>query len=232
MRPTEGAYRRTQPACSIFPGGQISNSKRAGAGRARTRPPQKLFSTGSLCRKYQASSNKMSTQKMHTSASMDRLHFIATGEHLPPIAGDACPHPLEWYIKRTQERQTREHAWKSYYEEMRSTGTSTLRFTKLQSLGGLEYDRAVLCQGVEGAPITLYLGELPVMELQRDGHVVAEPTPCSSPCPKFTLRPPNWLVAAGGATPAGSPTPEQVACGLDETVIGSRLRKNFVEMLR
>ena len=174
--------------------------------------------------------------QLHSSASMDRLHYIATGEHLSPIAGDACPHPLEWYVKKTRERQARQHAWRSYYDEMREKGTAVLDFLKTQELCDVVYSRAILQQGIECAPIYLYRGTEKVLELWEDGGLPpVEPTPCCSPVPKFTLRPPTWLVREGGTSGAASPTPEAQA-ELMEEVTGilhdsSRLRKNFRGLL-
>lgn len=166
---------------------------------------------------------------------MDRLHFIATGEHLSPIAGDACPHPVEWYIKKTRERQARQHAWRSYYDEMREKGTAILNFLKPQELCEQVFDMAILQQGLECAPIYLYRGGEKVLELWEDGALPpVEPTPCHSPVPKFTLRPPTWLVREG-VSAATSPIPQEEV-GLVEEVTGilqsgSRLRKNFRELL-
>jgi hypothetical protein len=172
--------------------------------------------------------------------SMQQLHFTATGEHLHDLPGDAAPLPVECYIKKTQQRQQREHAWRTYYDQMRQEGTVNLQFHKARELNGLLYTGAVMQQGTPDAPIFLFYGTQKVMELWPDGQQHAEATPVpsrpTSPPPRLRALPPGF-----GRSTAASPTPEMTAAGAAAAVTGlcieedhprSRLRTNFARFLR
>jgi hypothetical protein len=157
---------------------------------------------------------------LHHAKSLHDLHFIATGEELSPLPGDSCPHPLEYYVRRTQLRQQREHAYTTYYDQMRKEGKTLLTFSSPRQIGLFSYVAAKMEQGTEGCPIILCSANGGALHLWRDGR--EPPTPASSrPCsPCFKLRAP-WLEE------------EEMTGIVEEDVTpASRLRKGFTELLK
>lgn len=157
---------------------------------------------------------------LHHAKSVQDLHFIATGEDLSPIPGDAAPRPVEHYIRRTQLRQQREHAYTTYYDQMRQEGKTTLQFSTPRQIGLYTYTSARMQQDVDGCPIDLLYGAAgtPVLRLWRDGR--EPPTPsCSRPgSPCIRLRAP-WMAE------------EDVTGVVEPDPAPSRLRKGFKELL-
>jgi hypothetical protein len=119
--------------------------------------------------------------------TLDRLHFVETGEHLSPIAGDACPHPAEWYILKTRERQQRRRLWQ-VLDEM-GVGDA-LTPVKEGVFGGMMYNAAKR----HNDEIHLYFDKNPVWALTPDGTEIVPPSSrAASPSPTpFTLRDP-WM---------------------------------------
>lgn len=116
--------------------------------------------------------------------SLDRLHFVETGEHLSPIAGDACPHPAEWYIMKTRERQQRRRLWQ-VLDEM---GVSDVLTPLKEGLfGGTLYNAAKR----HNDEIHLYFGDTHVVALTPDGTEIQSRPVSPVPTP-FTLQDP-WL---------------------------------------
>lgn len=119
--------------------------------------------------------------------TLDRFHFVETGEHLSPIAGDACPRPAEWYILKTRERQQRRRLWQVLDE----TGVSdVLAPVKEGVFGGIMYNAAKR----HTDEIHLYFDNNPVGALTPDGTEIPPPSSRDvSPVPTpFTLQNP-WL---------------------------------------
>jgi hypothetical protein len=173
--------------------------------------------------------------------TMDRLHFLATGERLPPIAGDACPHPTEYYIKKTSQRQQRARAYTMLIDAARSS--NMILSVKPGEVNGVHYNKIL---GIRGG-IILFDGDQSVMTLWPDGREVVEPTPpsseASSPRRGFRLRTPPFVAASCGGRsvspilgvdvddPSGEevvvqPTPHPLP-----THFVSRLRPNFRRLL-
>jgi hypothetical protein len=72
-------------------------------------------------------------------STLDLTHFIETGEHLPPSAGDACPMPAEHYIMKTQRRQRRARLWEYLNERLTN---DELTDVKPGIIGGQEFNKA------------------------------------------------------------------------------------------
>ena len=163
---------------------------------------------------------------------MDQLHFLATGERMPPVAGDACPHPPEYYIKKTQERQQRQRAYAMLIDSARTS--HSIVPVKPGEVNGVAYDRALSLRG----SIVLFKGERPVMTLWPDGREHVEPTPppseASSPRCRFRLRsPPLRGMAAAPESRCISPiqVPGVAGAATLPTELPSRLRPNFRRFL-
>ena len=126
--------------------------------------------------------------------TMDKLHYLATGEHLSPISGDACPHPTEYYILMTQRKQQRRRAYDMLFESARKGHGITP--VKPGEVNGVRYDKVL---GGNGC-IILYHGAQPVMNLWPTGEEVVEPTPppseAASPARAFCLGPAPALYAS------------------------------------
>lgn len=136
--------------------------------------------------------------------TMDQLHFLATGERLPPIAGDACPHPPEYYIRQTQQRQQRARAYAMLIDMARSS--NMILPVKPGTVNGVFYDKIL---GIRGG-IILFQGDQSVMTLWPDGREHIEPTPpsseASSPRRQFHLRSPPLAAMMGGVRPVSPVT--------------------------
>ena len=142
--------------------------------------------------------------------TLDQLHFVETGEHLV-IAGDACPHPAEYYIKKTLKRQHRARTWELLNESITVQGIVKV---KPSSVNHLNYSHA---QRV-GSQIYLYNDDIhQIMILNKNGEEHVDPTPVPSravtPANPFVLRAP-WI---------------EELTGLDETL--TRVRPKFIKML-
>lgn len=182
--------------------------------------------------------------------SLDQAHFIATGEHLPPRAGDACPMPVEHHIQKTLQRQQRQHAWTVYIEQMRGPNGIVSQLKKKGSVNGVAFD-SIEPQGEaldeNGQPsLALFNGSQKVMELWADGRELVEPTPaaslCASPVPRFQLRAP-WALGEDAPSPIvgiddSAALSELAADNTFVTAGGdptqtrfSRLRRNFMHLL-
>jgi hypothetical protein len=171
---------------------------------------------------------------------MDRLHFLATGERLPPIGGDECPHPTEYYIKKTSQRQQRARAYTMLIDIARSS--NMILPVKPGEVNGVLYNKIL---GIRSG-IILFDGEQSVMTLWPDGREVVEPTPpsseASSPRRGFRLRSPPFVAASGGGRSvspilavdvdilAGEEVPVQQSPPLPTHFV-SRLRPNFRRLL-
>ncbi len=170
--------------------------------------------------------------------TMDRLHFLATGERLPPIAGDACPHPTEYYIKKTSQRQQRARAYTMLIDTARSS--NMILPVKPGEVNGVHYNKIL---GIRGG-IILFDGDQSVMTLWPDGREVVEPTPpsseASSPRRGFRLRSPPFTAAAGGGRSVSpilgvdvdDPTGEEVSVERVQVVTPPPLPTQFVSRLR
>ncbi len=183
--------------------------------------------------------NQMSN--LHPSLSMSQMHFIATGEELPDLPGNACPRPVEDYINRTQQRQQRERAYKKYYDQMRQEGVTVLEMNQIREIGSTRYNCARLQQDVPGAPIFLYLNEFKVLELWQDGRDPRLFSPAvsgaASPCVKIQALPPGFA-RSRVASPFPQGAEEEgagaagAATGLSIQPPTTRLRTHFREFLR
>lgn len=157
--------------------------------------------------------------------TMDQLHFLATGERMPPIAGDACPHPPEYYIQKTHQRQQRSRAYAMLVDTARVC--SAVIPVKPGEVNGVPYDRVL---GIRGG-LVLFKGDAAVMTLWPDGREHVDPTPpaseVSSPRNGFRLRtPPFGTSAPPPAARSMSPIGVEVAA-----TASSRLRPNFRRFL-
>ena len=164
--------------------------------------------------------------------TMDQLHFLATGERMPPVAGDACPHPPEYYIKKTHERQQRSRAYAMLVDAARAS--RCIIPVKPGEVNGVSFNRALSLRG----SIVLFHGEQPVMTLWPDGRDHVEPTPppseASSPRSRFRLRSPPMRAAGTDAPLSRCVSPIVVAGSAAAQVsveIQSRLRPNFRRLL-
>jgi len=138
--------------------------------------------------------------------TLDQLHFVETGEHLSPIAGDACPHPAEYYIKRTLKRQHRARTWELLNQQILAQGIVRV---KPSSVNHINYSYA---QRV-GAQIYLYNDDQQqIMVLNQNGDEHIHASPAVSPAAPFVLRTP-WI---------------EDLTGLDES---SRVPPNFLKIL-
>ena len=132
--------------------------------------------------------------------TLDQLHFVETGEHLV-IAGDACPHPAEYYIKKTLKRQHRARTWELLNPVITGQGIVAV---KPSSVNNINYRHA---QRV-GAQIYLYNDDLyQIMVLNQNGDEHVDPTPVPSravtPAAPFVLRTP-WDVTGIDDEPLNS----------------------------
>lgn len=176
---------------------------------------------------------------------MHQIHFIATGEDLPDLPGNACPRPVEDYINRTQQRQQRERAYKKYYDQMRQEGVTLLEMSHIREIGSTRYNCARLQQDVPGAPIFLFLNEFKVLELWQDGRDPRLMSPAvsgaASPCVKIQALPPGFARSrVASPFPQGAEEEEAAAgaaglaaaTGLSIQPPSTRLRTHFREFLR
>jgi hypothetical protein len=176
------------------------------------------------------------------SPTMDQLHLEATGEHLSPIPGDMCPHPVEYYIVKTKDKQARRALYKDYYDKMRSGGGTT--FNLLLSYTDNSHDipyhtTAQLQQDVIGCPIYLFgHGGAKTGELWPDGreHLPATPA-CSAPSsPALNFKLPAWAMRSRVSSPV--PLSPIVGLEVDGGATGeapaplSRLRTGFTGLLK
>jgi hypothetical protein len=163
--------------------------------------------------------------------TLDQLHFIATGEHMSPIPGDACPHPAEWYIKKTVEKQQRQRAYEylvKKYDILK--GSHAPRHVK----GGVVNDAAYTSiQRGQQDEIILWEGTQKVMVLWPDGREEVDATPIASgaatPAQPFQLRAPPMARAD-----TLSPVPTDFSTKLEIEIPPIRfphLRKNYIRML-
>ena len=121
-----------------------------------------------------------SSPSFHT---LDQAHYIATGEHLKPIAGNLAPHPVEYYVKRTQERQQRARLWELLDETLRGSEIVPVRPGIVNGIGFTHATRY-------RDEIHLYSDGKQVMTLTPDGVEPVTATPAGSPPPPFVLRMP------------------------------------------
>lgn len=132
---------------------------------------------------------------------------------MPARRGDEAPHPVEWYILKTQQRQQRARAWEFHRQEAEK-GLYDMVPVKTSRVNGIAYN--VIQRGMENELI-LYFDTKPVMTLYRDGHEREPPSTVTSgrttPVRKFTLGPP----------------PAEAVTGLTTF---SRLRANYREFLK
>ena len=112
--------------------------------------------------------------------TLDLTHFIETGEHLPPSAGDACPMPAEHYIMKTQRRQRRARLWEYLDERLKSDELTDVRPGIIE---GIEFNKAQRDAGY----INLFLNNNCVRVL-APGGVEQDVQP--SPHPPFVLQAP------------------------------------------
>ena len=164
---------------------------------------------------------------MLSSRSLNDIHFIATGEPLPAIPGDACPRPIECTIQRTKDRQERQRAWQTYYTKLRALGQPT--YNQKGTVNGVTFTH-MQAQDIDSAPIFLYMDEEKVLELWSDGREPADHHPKQSPSPKFVLRAP-WI-----SEEDISPMPSPIYGVVDQSVDvinepPSRLRRHFLLLL-
>ena len=173
--------------------------------------------------------SKLTTQPSFN--TLDQAFYLATGEHLPSRRGDACPHPLEWYILKAQQRQQRERAYTILLPLLSSGNTRPVQ-VKPGTVHGIHYCMARL--GYENQ-IELFDGisfDKSVLTLWPDGHEEEEATPAGTPV-RFTLR----GVPAHARSRAVSPIPEhpqEEITGIVEAAAAActcRLRKGFLQML-
>ena len=144
---------------------------------------------------------------------------------MPPIAGDACPHPPEYYIQKTSQRQQRSRAYAMLVDTARVS--SAIVPVKPGEVNGVPYDRVL---GIRGG-LVLFKGDASVMTLWPDGRDHVEPTPpsseASSPRKGFRLRTPPF-----GAISVPPPTPRSVSPIVVEVAAATtRLRPNFRRFL-
>lgn len=169
--------------------------------------------------------------------SMDQIFYQATGEHLSPRAGDEAPIPLEARIQRVQKRQERQRAYKSFYDEMRKLGTTTLEGPTLHGrvVNDIPFDRVTMGQNEPHCPLFCYKGGLLVLTLYPGGIPPPTPAPShpASPAPTFVLRPPPWLSVSRASSPLAL---DSVIGTTDEEAAAappaSRLRKGFAALLK
>jgi hypothetical protein len=178
---------------------------------------------------------------MSAPATMDQIHYEATGEHMSPIPGDACPRPVEYYIVKTQERQARVQRYKVYYDRMRKAGETVLSHPSYPhgDDGVPPHTSVQLQQDVIGCPIYLFYMGVKVAELWPDGRERQPPTPvCSaptSPALRFTL--PSWAMRSRVSSPVPlSPivgvTADEIEAAAAAAVPASRLRTGFTVLLK
>jgi hypothetical protein len=176
---------------------------------------------------------------MSAPATMDQIHYEATGEHMSPIPGDACPRPVEYYIAKTREKQARAQRYKSYYDQMRKAGDTILNHPSYPAGddGVPQHNSAQLQQDVIGCPIYLFYMGVKVTELWSDGRQCIPPTPCcsapTSPALRFTL--PSWAMRSRVSSPV--PLSPIIGVAADEVAAAaappaSRLRTGFTVMLK
>ena len=125
----------------------------------------------------------MPLSSMPSFHTLDQAHYIATGEHLKPIAGDAAPHPVEYYVKRTQERQQRARLWELLDETLKGGDMVSVR---PGVVNGTSFTHAKR----QRDEIHLFARGKHVMILTPDGIEPPTPTPVGSPPPPFVLRTP------------------------------------------
>lgn len=163
--------------------------------------------------------------------TMDQAFFLATGEHLPSRRGDACPHPLEWYILKAQQRQQRARAYTILLPRLDGT-TSTVP-VKPGSVNGVNY-----CFARLGAENEIYLFDgmnvdKPVLTLWPDGHEPEETTPACTPV-RFTLKEVPRHARSRAVSPIPEHDTEDITGIVDAARVAassSRLRKGFLQML-
>ncbi len=185
------------------------------------------------------------------SPTMDQLHLEATGEHLSPIPGDMCPHPVEYYIAKTKDKQVRRALYKEYYDKMRKGGSGTLVRAPPPTSGEQPHlhtedyrvipphEMAMMRQDIIGCPMDLIAhdGSM-VYQLWPDGREHLPPTPaCSAPTsPALNLKLPAWAMRSRVSSPA--PLSPIVGLEMEEGATAaapapvSRLRTGFTTMLK
>jgi hypothetical protein len=146
---------------------------------------------------------------------------------MPPIAGDACPHPPDYYIQKTHQRQQRSRAYAMLVDT--APVSSAIVSVKPGEVNGTPYDRVL---GIRGG-LVLFKGDSVVMTLWPDGRDHVEPTPpsseASSPRKGFCLRTPPFGTSAPPPTARSmSPIVVEIAA---TAYTSSRLRPNFRRFL-
>lgn len=158
-----------------------------------------------------------SLQPVLSFQSLDQAHYFATGEHLPSGDGSACPHPAEYYIKKTIERQQRQRAYELYANGPTHIFKSDFKPIPVKAGCVNDISFTAVQRGLN-REIFLLNGAERVMILWPDGREHVEPTPVHSgtatPVRRFQLQPPP---------PPAAVTQEQQS--------SSRLRKNFLRFL-
>lgn len=175
--------------------------------------------------------SKLTTQPSFN--TLDQAFYLATGEHLPSRRGDACPHPLEWYILKAQQKQQRQRAYTILLPLLSSESASPTK-VKPGTVHGVHYCFARL--GYENQ-IDLFDGigwDKPILTLWPDGREEEEATPAATPV-RFTLR----GVPSHARSRAVSPIPEHseeeitgIVEAARDAACSCRLRKGFVQMLK
>lgn len=170
-------------------------------------------------------------QTMPSYNSMDKLHFQATGEHLPPARGDEAPHPVEWHILKTQQRQQRARAYEFHRQEA-TKGDYSMVPIKTSRVNGVAYN--AIQRGMNNE-LFLYYDTKEVMVLYPDGKEVSRsacPSAACSPVPKFCLGAPPGRETVCSPVNLGAPA-EAAATGIQEIPAPtSRLRANFRRFLQ
>lgn len=118
----------------------------------------------------------MSRLPVNSFSTLDLTHYIETGEHLPPIRGDACPMPIEFYIKKTREKQSRARLWTHLNERIKDNNLSEV---KPGIIEGKAYNKAQRVQ----QNIHLFMDDTDILVLTPDGSLLLVPSPkeCSKP---------------------------------------------------
>ena len=125
----------------------------------------------------------MSLPSIPSFNTLDQTHYIATGEHLQPIAGNLAPHPVEYYIKQTMERQQRSRLWEILDDTIRGSDRVSV---KPGIIVGIAFTHAQRYRD----EIRLFKDGIQVISLTPDGIEPLIPTPISSPPPPFVIKSP------------------------------------------
>lgn len=156
---------------------------------------------------------------------------------MSPIPGDACPHPAEWYIKKTLEKQQRQRAYEYLVKKYDILNWS--HAPKPVKAGIVNHAPYTTIQRGQMDELILWEGTQKVMVLWPDGRDEVDATPLASgtvtPTQPFQLRPPPIPAAAAAGVPASvSPATTELSTKLEIEIPPVRfphLRKNYLRML-